>query len=263
MNYQSIKFDVSDGQGRLTLNRPEKLNSFTTEMHAEIAHAIGRVSAGTDDVRVLVISGAGRAFCAGQDLSEGQMSGSGPVDLGETVERFYAPLVRSVQALSVPVVAAVNGVAAGAGANLALACDIVIAAKSATFLQPFTKLGLLPDTGGTHFLPRLVGSARAMGLALLAPRISAEQAADWGMIWKAVPDSDFADEVGALAAKLAKGPTVAFARTKRVLQASLGNELQAQLDLERDAMRDLGNTADYREGVAAFLTKREPTFKGR
>ena len=129
MNYQAIKFDVSDGQGRLTLNRPEKLNSFTTEMHAEIAHAIGRVSAGTDDVRVLVISGAGRAFCAGQDLSEGQMSGSGPVDLGETVERFYAPLVRSVQALSVPVVAAVNGVAAGAGANLALACDIVIAAS--------------------------------------------------------------------------------------------------------------------------------------
>ncbi len=255
MNFETIVFDVQGGIGRLRLNRPEKLNSFTAEMHAEIRHALDQLDE-TRMVRVLAITGEGRGFCAGQDLSEHE------ADLGTAIERDYAPLVRRLRTLPIPVVAAVNGVAAGAGANLALACDVVIAAKSASFIQSFSKVGLMPDTGGTYFLPRLAGSARAMGLALFAERISAQQAADWGLIWRCVEDGEFARTVQEMLDELAHGPTTAFARIKRAIYASAENSLEKQLQLERDWMRELGRSRDYREGVAAFLEKRAPRFRG-
>jgi 2-(1,2-epoxy-1,2-dihydrophenyl)acetyl-CoA isomerase len=263
VKYESILFEISDGCARLTLNRPEKLNSFTEAMHGEVGDALSRLPGDDRNVRVLVISGAGRAFCAGQNLSEGQMSGEGDLDLGQTVERYYSPLVRRIRALPIPVIAAVNGVAAGAGANLALACDLVIAAESAFFLQPFVRLNPLPDTGGTFFLPRFVGGARAMGLSLLGGRTSATQAEQWGLIWKAVPDGEFAAAVTALSAQLASGPPLAHAQIKQAIHTSLTNELEQQLGLERDAMHKLGRSQDYREGVLAFLEKRAPIFKGK
>ncbi|MGY6271363.1 2-(1,2-epoxy-1,2-dihydrophenyl)acetyl-CoA isomerase PaaG [Achromobacter denitrificans] len=262
MSYETIILNIESGQAWLTLNRPDRLNSFSETMHGEIADAIKRVAEPSSGARVLLITGAGRAFCAGQDLSEGQMSGAGDLDLGRTVERYYAPLVKSVRDLPIPVVAVVNGVAAGAGANLALICDLAIAKRSASFLQPFARLGLLPDTGGTFLLPRLAGMARAKGLALLGTRISAEQAAQWGLIWQAVADEDFDAAVAQIARQLATGPSAAYAEAKRALDASLANDLAGQLDLERDAMRRLGRTNDYREGVEAFLQKREPVFRG-
>jgi 2-(1,2-epoxy-1,2-dihydrophenyl)acetyl-CoA isomerase len=255
MNFETILFEMSRGIARLTLNRPEKLNSFTVQMHAEIRQALHQLEE-TGTARVLAITGAGRGFCAGQDLSEDE------TDLGVAIERDYAPLVRRLRALPFPVVAAVNGVAAGAGANLALACDVAIAAKSASFIQSFSKVGLMPDTGGTYFLPRLAGTARAMGLALFAGRISAEQAADWGFIWRCVDDEQFAKAVENALDELAYGPTQAFARIKQAIYAAAGNSLEEQLNLERDFMRELGRTRDYREGVAAFLEKREPRFQG-
>jgi 2-(1,2-epoxy-1,2-dihydrophenyl)acetyl-CoA isomerase len=256
MNFETILFEMSRGIARLTLNRPEKLNSFTVRMHAEIRQALDQMEE-TRTARVLVITGAGRGFCAGQDLSEHE------ADLGVAIERDYAPLVRRLRALPVPVVAAVNGVAAGAGANLALACDVVIATKSASFIQSFSKVGLMPDTGGTYFLPRLAGTARAMGLALFAERISAEQAADRGFIWRCVEDDQFAKTVDGVLDELASGPTTAFARIKQAMYASAGNTLDEQLKLERDFMRELGQSPDYREGVAAFLEKRAPRFQGQ
>jgi len=262
MTYQNILFDLSGGIARLTLNRPDKLNSFTAAMHGEVADALTRVE--REGARVLVLTGAGRGFCAGQDLSERQMAADGtPPDLGETVEKFYAPLVRRLNALPLPVVVGVNGVAAGAGANLAFAGDIVIAKESASFIQSFCRLGLIPDTGGTYALPRLVGRARAMGLAMLGDKLGARQAQDWGLIWQCVPDDEFDAALERLVTHFASAPTRGLASTKHALQASLRNDLATQLDLERDLMRELGRSADYAEGVAAFLGKREPQFKGR
>jgi 2-(1,2-epoxy-1,2-dihydrophenyl)acetyl-CoA isomerase len=262
MAYENILFELAGGVAKLTLNRPDKLNSFTVAMHREVRDAMERVQA-EKGTRVLVLTGAGRGFCAGQDLADRAVApGAAPVDLGESVEKWYAPLVRTLRSLPMPVVCAVNGVAAGAGANLALACDIVIAAKSASFIEPFCRLGLIPDTGGTYFLPRLVGTARAMGLAMLGDKLSAEQAMAWGLIWKCVDDATLAQEVDALAKQLAQAPTLGLARTKQAIYASPNNTLDAQLDLERDYMRELGNSADYREGVGAFMEKRTPQFRG-
>jgi len=263
MNYEQIRFETRDRIARVTLNRPDRLNSFTTQMHGELRDALSRVAAG-GDARVLLLTGEGRAFCAGQDLSDRAVApGAAPVDLGASIEENYRPLVLALRDLPLPVVCAVNGVAAGAGANIALACDIVIAAKSASFIQAFCKIGLVPDSGGTYFLPRLVGAARAMGLAMLGDRLSAEQAAAWGLIWKCVDDGEFGATTDALVAQLADAPTAGLAAIKRALYASGGNTLEQQLDVERDAQRALGYSADYREGVAAFLDKRAPRFSGR
>ena len=262
MDYQHILFAVEGGVARLTLNRPARLNSFIVAMHEEVRDALAQVA---DDrsVRVLVLTGAGRAFCAGQDLADRSVApGAAPPDLGESIERYYGPLVLALRRLPIPVLCAVNGAAAGAGANIALACDIVIAARSASFLEAFCKLGLLPDTGGTYFLPRLLGQARATGLAMLGDKLSAEQAAAWGLIWKCVDDDQLAAETEALARHFASAPTLGLARTKQALQASGLNTLEQQLDLERDGMRELGRSADYREGVAAFMDKRAPRFVG-
>jgi 2-(1,2-epoxy-1,2-dihydrophenyl)acetyl-CoA isomerase len=258
-----VLFEVAHGIARITLHRPDKLNSFTAQMHAALRDALDRVET-QPGIRVLLLTGAGRAFCAGQDLADRAVApGAAPVDLGASVERDYAPLVRRLRALPMPVVCAVNGVAAGAGANVALACDLVVAKASARFLQPFCRLGLVPDTGGTWFLPRLVGSARALGLALLGDAIGAQQAADWGLIWRCVDDDAFDTEVEALLSRLATAPTRGLACTKQALHASLQADLDTQLDRERDLIRALGASDDYREGVAAFLAKREPRFHGR
>ncbi len=263
MGYETILFAIDGGIARLTLNRPERLNSFTDRMHAELRDALGRVRAEAR-ARVLLLTGAGRAFCAGQDLADRAVApGGAPVDLGASIERNYKPLVLALRSLPLPVVCAVNGVAAGAGANLALACDIVIAARSASFVEAFCKLGLVPDTGGTYFLPRLVGTARAMGLALLGEKLPAEQAAAWGLIWQCVDDAELPALAEKLLAHLAAAPTRGLARSKEALYRSPANTLEAQLDLERDFMRELGFSDDYREGVAAFLAKRPPKFSGR
>jgi 2-(1,2-epoxy-1,2-dihydrophenyl)acetyl-CoA isomerase len=263
MTYESILYESAGGIARLTFNRPDRLNSFTSAMHAELRDALARVR---DDksARVLLVTGAGRGFCAGQDLSDRAVApGAAPVDLGESIENNYRPLVLALRALPLPVVCAVNGVAAGAGANIALACDIVIAARSASFIQAFCRIGLIPDSGGTYFLPRLVGTARAMGLALLGDKLTAQQAADWGLIWKCVDDAELAATVDALLAQLALAPTRGLAAIKRALHASAGATLETQLDLERDLQRELGNSADYREGVAAFIAKRPARFTGQ
>jgi 2-(1,2-epoxy-1,2-dihydrophenyl)acetyl-CoA isomerase len=262
MSYQHILFDLSGGVARLTLNRPERLNSFNTSMHAEVREALETVR--TSDARVLVITGAGRGFCAGQDLGDRAVAPGGQaVDLGESIEKNYRPLILALRALPMPVIAAVNGVAAGAGANIALACDLVIAARSASFVQAFAKLGLVPDSGGTWLLPRLLGSARALGLALLGEKLPAEQAAQWGLIWRCVEDAELGAEVDALAARFAAAPTRGLARTKQAIYESWGRSLEQQLDIERDYQRELGYSEDYAEGVAAFTQKRQPKFKGR
>jgi 2-(1,2-epoxy-1,2-dihydrophenyl)acetyl-CoA isomerase len=262
MHYQNILFEVNQGIARLTLNRPDKLNSFTAAMHEEIRAALEQIKADRS-MRVLVLTGAGRAFCAGQDLADESVApGNEAVDLGASIDKYYGPLVLALRALPIPVICAVNGVAAGAGANLPLACDIVLAARSASFIEAFCKLGLIPDTGGTYFLPRALGTARAMGLALLGDRLSAEQAANWGLIWKCVDDDQLAAETEALARHFAQAPTTGLARTKQALYASATNTLPQQLDLERDLMRELGMTHDYREGVAAFTERRPPQFRG-
>ena len=263
MNYASILFSIENGIARLTLNRPDRLNSFTDAMHAEVRDAMARVKADAS-VRVLLLTGAGRGFCAGQDLADRAVApGAAPVDLGDSIDRNYKPLVLALRALPFPVICAVNGVAAGAGANLALACDIVIAAKSASFIEAFCKLGLIPDTGGTYFLPRLVGTARAMGLALLGDKLSAEQAAQWGLIWQCVDDAELPAVTERLLAHFATAPTRGLARSKEAIYASPRNTLEAQLELERDFMRELGKSDDYREGVSAFAAKRTPQFTGR
>ena len=262
MAYENILFTFADGIARLTLNRPDRLNSFTDAMHAEVRDALGKVKADVS-ARVLLLTGAGRGFCAGQDLSDRAVApGETAVDLGASIERNYRPLVLGLRALPIPVVCAVNGVAAGAGANIALACDIVIAAKSASFIQAFCKIGLIPDSGGTYFLPRLVGSARAMGLAMLGDKLSGEQAEAWGLIWKCVEDSELGREVETLLQHFAAAPTRGLAATKQALYASAANTLDVQLELERDIQRELGRSDDYREGVAAFIAKRPPKFIG-
>jgi len=262
MDTPHILFERADGIARLTLNRPDKLNSFNVAMHEQLRDALLQIQA-DKTLRVLVLTGAGRAFCAGQDLSDRAVApGGAAVDLGESIDKYYAPLVLALRRLPLPVICAVNGVAAGAGANLPLACDIVLAARSASFVEVFCKLGLIPDTGGTYFLPRLLGSARATALAMLGDKLSAEQAADWGLIWKCVDDDQLAAETDRLARHFASAPTLGLARAKQALQASGLNTLEAQLDLERDFMRELGHSADYREGVAAFMAKRPPRFTG-
>ena len=263
MSYEHIRFETADGIARITLNRPDRLNSFTTQMHGELRDALSRVAA-PGDARVLLLTGAGRGFCAGQDLSDRAVApGAAPVDLGASIAENYRPLVLALRNLPLPVVCAVNGVAAGAGANVALACDIVVAAKSASFIQAFCRIGLVPDSGGTFFLPRLVGTARAMGLAMLGDKLSAEQAAAWGLIWKCVEDAELVTTTDALLTQLAQAPTRGLAAIKRALHASAGNTLEQQLDVERDTQRELGYSDDYREGVTAFLEKRPPRFTGR
>lgn len=264
MTFENICFEVAGSIARLTLNRPEKMNSFNAAMHAELRLALDQVQE-DKAVRVLVLSGAGRGFCAGQDLSDSQVqfvAGEMPPDMGDVVEQNYKPLIMRLQNLRVPTIAAVNGIAAGAGSSLALACDLVIACKSAYFLQAFSKVGLVPDTGGTWFLPQRVGMARAMGLALLADKLSAEKAADWGLIWAAVDDGEFVSTVDALAAKLASLPTKALVRTRQAMHAAPGHTLEQQLTMEAGFMRELGWSADFAEGVAAFIGKRAPNFTG-
>jgi 2-(1,2-epoxy-1,2-dihydrophenyl)acetyl-CoA isomerase len=262
--YATILFEIAGNVATLTLNRPDKLNSFTNAMHREMRDALQKVRADSS-VRVLVITGAGRGFCAGQDLSERVMSGdaAADVDVGSTLEENYNPLVLGLRALPMPVVCAVNGVAAGAGANFALAADIVIAARSAKFLEAFSRIGLIPDAGGTYVLPRLVGMARAMGMSMLAEPISAEQAQDWGLIWKCVDDDQLTAETGKLASALAAGPTKAYALIKQALYASTQHTAEQQLALEAKLQREAGKTADFKEGVRAFLEKRAAKFVGR
>jgi 2-(1,2-epoxy-1,2-dihydrophenyl)acetyl-CoA isomerase len=261
MDYETILLENVNGAARLTLNRPDRLNSFTVQMHDEVSRALESVS--KSDARVLVLTGAGRGFCAGQDLSDRAVAPGGDgVDLGESLEKRYNPLVRRLASLDMPVICAVNGVAAGAGANIALACDIVIAARSAKFIQSFANIGLVPDSGGTWTLPRLAGQARALGLALTAEPLTAERAEAWGMIWKCVDDDKLAEEAGALAAKFVAAPTKGLAATKKLIRESGARTFEAQLDVERDAQRSLGRTHDYKEGVAAFMEKRLAKFTG-
>ena len=259
MAYETIDFKADGPVARITLNRPDRLNSFTVQMHEELRDAL----ASLDDARVLVLTGAGRGFCAGQDLNDRAVAPGQAVDLGETVEQCWNPLIRTLTSLPQPVIARVNGVAAGAGANIALACDIVVAAKSTKFIQSFSAIGLIPDSGGTWALPRLVGQARALGLALTGEPLPAEQAAEWGLIWKAVDDDALDAEVDAIADKLASLPPLGLAEIKKMIRASWAHTLDQELMHQRNAMRHLGYTEDYREGVAAFLEKREPKFTGR
>lgn len=264
MSYDTILYSVSGGVATLTLNRPDKLNSFNRTMHEEIQQVFKAI-ASDSSVRVLVIKGAGRGFCAGQDLSDPavQFNDAGEVpDFEALVTSLYKPLILNLRALNVPTIAAVNGVAAGAGASLALACDLVIASKSAAFIQAFSQIGLIPDTGGTWFLPRLVGSARAMGLALLAEKLSAEEAEAWGLIWRAVDEVRFEEVVAELAHKIATMPTKALVEIRHLMERSTYTSLEKQLDDEARAMGILSQSDDYREGVTAFVEKRKPSFKG-
>jgi 2-(1,2-epoxy-1,2-dihydrophenyl)acetyl-CoA isomerase len=257
-----VLVDRRDGFHVVTLNRPERLNAFTDEMHFALRAALEEAE-GDDACGALLVTGAGRAFCSGQDLTT-RLPGSGPPrDLGASLDTFFNPLVRQLRALPFPVVAAVNGAAAGAGASLALHCDIVLAARSARFVQAFAKIGLVPDAGATWLLPRLVGAARARGLALTAEPLAAETAADWGLIWKAVDDDRLIAEAEALCAKFAAGPRLGLSLIKRALDAAEGNRLDAQLDLERDLQRAAGFCPDYAEGVRAFIEKRAPKFSTR
>jgi 2-(1,2-epoxy-1,2-dihydrophenyl)acetyl-CoA isomerase len=246
---------------QLTLNRPDKLNSLTGAMLSDLNDALSDL-ASDDEIRVLVLSGAGRAFCAGQDLREAGAI-SGRRDVRNVIERHYNPIIRQIRSLRVPVVAAVNGIAAGAGANLALACDIVIAAESASFVQAFCRIGLIPDAGGTYFLPRLVGHARALGLAMLGDTIEAKKAADWGLIWQSVPDAEFPAAVDELAKRLAEMPTVALALMKQAMNASGHQSLEQQLATEAELQPKAAESEDFQEGVQAFLAKRAPRFFGR
>jgi len=257
-NYETIDFALADRIARVTLNRPDRLNSFTKAMHGELRDALTNLG----DARVIILTGAGRGFCAGQDLNDRAVVPGATADLGDTVEESWNPLIRTLAALPQPVIARVNGVAAGAGANIALACDLVVAARSAKFIQSFSALGLIPDSGGSWHLPRLVGQARALGLALTGEPLPAEKAAEWGLIWKCVDDAALDAETDALADRLAGLPPLGLAAIKRIVRGSWSRTLDQELDLQRDEMRRLGSTQDYREGVAAFLEKRPANFVG-
>ena len=258
MSYETILFEPG-AIARITLNRPDRLNSFTAQMHEELQDALGSLG----EARVVLLTGAGRGFCAGQDLNDRAVAPGERVDLGETVQDCWNPLVRTLTSMPQPVIARVNGVAAGAGANIALACDIVVAAKSAKFIQSFSAIGLIPDSGGTWALPRLVGQARALGLALTGEPLPAEAAAEWGLIWKAVDDDGLDAEVDAIANKLAALPPLGLAAIKEMIRTSWQYSLDEELERQAGAMRRLGFTDDYREGVAAFLEKRKATFTGQ
>ncbi|MEM8659499.1 MAG: 2-(1,2-epoxy-1,2-dihydrophenyl)acetyl-CoA isomerase PaaG [Pseudomonadota bacterium] len=262
MSFENIEFEIDDGVAILRLNRPDALNSFTVDMHLEVREVLTH-AAEDKSVRCVLLTGNGRGFCAGQDLNDRSVSpGEAMPDLGHSVETYYSPLITLLSTMEKPVICAVNGVAAGAGANIALACDIVIAGRSASFIESFCKLGLIPDSGGTWILPRLVGMARAKGLAMLGPKIKAEQAEAWGMIWQCVDDDDLMPTALELAQQMATQPTRGFAFTKQAFAASAANTLETQLELERDLMRAAGKTHDYQEGVQAFLEKREPVYRG-
>ncbi|WP_127111824.1 enoyl-CoA hydratase-related protein [Shimia sediminis] len=258
MDYQTIDYRLEDGISVVTLNRPEVMNALTQQMRAEITDA---VITGGREARVVVLTGEGRAFCSGQDLGDGGSAAS--MDLERGLRDEYAPMIRAITNCPVPVISAVNGAAAGAGANLALAADVVIAAESAYFMQAFSRIGLIPDAGGTYVLPRVAGHARAMGMSLFAEKIEARKAESWGMIWEAVADAEFEETWKARARHLAEGPTVAYAHIKQALQASDGNELEEQLALEAQLQGKCGKTRDFQEGVVAFLEKRPATYEGR
>lgn len=258
----TILYQYDKGVARLTLNRPEQLNAFNEEMHRAMQKALSQLA--ESEVRVLLLTGSGRGFCAGQDLGDRNVApGKDMPDLSYSLETFYNPMIRAIRAMQYPVVCAVNGVAAGAGANLALACDIVLAARSANFVQAFCKLGLIPDSGGSYALPKLVGNARAMGLAMLGDKLSAEQAESWGLIWRCIDNDALMDEANTLVEHLATQPTAGLAKIKRALYESHDHSLEQQLDLERDLQGAAGRSEDYREGVAAFMEKRKPKFGGR
>jgi 2-(1,2-epoxy-1,2-dihydrophenyl)acetyl-CoA isomerase len=268
--YETLLLEIDEGVARLTLNRPDKLNSFTQQMHEELRAAFDRIEAAVaaaNPLRALLLTGAGRAFCSGQDLAERRIDPADAAvpapDLGRSLRANYNPLVLRLERLPIPVIAAVNGVAAGAGANLALACDLVVAARSARFIEPFCRLGLVPDAGGTWILPRLIGLARTKALTLLGEPLSAEQAQAWGLIWKVVDDAQLMPEALELANRLARQATSGFALQKRAFAASFGHSLEEQLELEADLQTEAGHSADFAEGVAAFLEKREARFRGR
>jgi 2-(1,2-epoxy-1,2-dihydrophenyl)acetyl-CoA isomerase len=263
MEDASILVESRPGYRVITLNRPTRLNAFNEGMHLALRAALADAEA-DKACRAVLLTGAGRGFCAGQDLSDRVMGeGSKPPDLGRTLETHYTPLVKLLRSLPMPIVCAVNGVAAGAGANIALACDIVLAARSASFLEAFARIGLLPDAGGTFFLPRLAGEARARAMVLLAEPVPAEIAESWGLIWKCVDDDVLMGEAHALCARFAEAATQGLALAKLALNASSTNTLDQQLDLERDLQREAGRTQDYAEGVRAFMEKRKANFKGR
>lgn len=263
MDYQNIIAEEKNGVGYLTFNRPKALNSFNVDMHREVAEVLNLWTK-NPDVRCVVISGEGRGFCAGQDLGDRVVDPNAEApDLGYSIETYYNPLIKTIVNMPKPVICAVNGVAAGAGANIALACDLVIAAKSANFVQAFCRLGLVPDSAGTWFLPRAVGHARAMGLTLLGDKLPAETAKEWGMIWEVVEDAELKTKVNELAERLAKQPTFGLSLIKKAIHQSSNNTFDEQVLLERDLQRIAGRSEDYREGVQAFMNKREPNFKGR
>jgi len=258
MDYETITYALTDGVALITLNRADKMNALTTQMRAELTHA---VTEGGREGRVVVLTGAGRAFCSGQDL--GDRAGGAAIDLEQTLREEYAPLLRAIVNCPVPTIAAVNGPAAGAGANIALAADVVFASESAYFMQAFTRIGLIPDAGGTYALPRQMGMAKAMGAALFADKITARQADDWGMIWQAVPDAEFDAHWRTKAAQLATGPTAAYAEAKKAIRATWDNGFEDQLALEAEAQGRCGRSHDFAEGVTAFTQKRGPKFEGR
>ena len=258
MDYKAITLETRNDVATLTLNRPNVMNALNTQMRAEIAHA---VKAAETTARVLVMTGAGKSFCSGQDLADG--GNAATLDLEATLRDEYVPMLKAIFDCRIPTIAAVNGPAAGAGANLALACDVVIASDAAYFVQAFTRIGLIPDAGGTYWLPRQVGAAKAMGAALFADKISAEQASDWGMIYEVAPDDSFATHIQTRAAQLAQGPTVAYRQLKKAIRGSFENSLDDQLALEAQLQGRCGQTHDFREGVVAFLEKRKPVYKGR